>query len=360
MKDYVFKTSASEVFHFYTDKNNLHVKKLLDSGRFSSSKKLLNNITNSIYIDIDNFDICHIIYQDTDGNISYGVYEDEHFNFFEILKSKKSDLYQKYFKIETLSNCVHFFYILQKENMHSLIHQKLNGSDFDMPKIVQTFENSKISFSTCKSYEDLHLFLIESDNPQKIIHKIFTPSNPNWIDRPNIPINCNNLYSISSAIDKKHRPFIIYACDNTKSNSIGDYLCMISLNEKGMVQTQKTLPNSKTLQNISLSYFNGKYILTTQSKSFIYTQLLDNGKFLWETPLKASLESFNLCLFRSNVSFEKFFIPQTPVSFQKSLYIPLLDKLKIKDSFKNAMQDEINELKYKIKLIEKNIFQEQQ
>jgi hypothetical protein len=354
MENYLFKTSTNQIHHFFLEDNTLKLRQLNPYSVWTKPILILDKTTKSFAMDMDCQDDFHMIYQDIEGNISYAFWDGGKTLSYEILKSRTNEIYEKNFQIILRGESLHFFYILQKENMKSLIHHALENSKLQLPNIIGTIENANILYTLCKSsLEKIHVFFAPNENGKSIFHKYYSPDKEEWEEAQTIKTDILNISCLSSSMDSKQQPFIIVQetyQDQTAS------LFMFSIKGNGTFEKYKPLPYSKSFKDISISDFQNEFILSTYNQSFFYIQKINRGKLLWEAPIKIPLDSYKMCKFRSNVPFERFFIPKTPISLVKGLYLPILDKVKLKENYKHEIQEELNTLKYKILTLEREIY----
>jgi hypothetical protein len=354
MENYLFKTSTNQILHFYLEDNTLKLRQLSPSSLWTKPTLILQQTTKSFSMDMDSQDDFHMIYQDLDGNISYAFWDGEKTRTYEILKSRTKEIYEKHFQIILQSESIHFFYLLQKENMKSLIHHSLESSKLNLPNIIGTVENSNILYTVSKSsLGKLHVFYAPSENGNTIFHQYLSPEKEEWEATENIKTDLQEISCLSSSMDIKHQPFVIYQqTHQDQSASLG----MISVKGNGRLEKYKPLLYGKSFKDICVSDFQNEFILSTYNPSYFFIQKINKGKLQWESPIKIPLDTYKMCQFRSNVPFERFFVPKTPVNFQKGIYLPILDKVKLKENYKHEIQEELNALKYKIITLEREIY----
>lgn len=352
MRDFIFKTSNKDIFHFYMHQDKLIHRKYETFQTWSNATALLSNVTQSLAIEMDTQDTVHIIYQDTQGNIVYAFNDGRKTQNFEILKSKSRDIYEKHFQIIPLQHSVHFFYVLQKDQSYSLIHHALNHQQFELPKMITTSHQSPLNFTLCKtSTENIHVFYAPSEDPTEITHKIYFPRQNVWENRPPIPVNDQDISLIASTTSSNNSPVLIYQKKDTSTYS----LCMYTFKPNGEFITHPLVEYTKPFETLTLSPFHHTVFLSASDDLYAYTQQIEHGKLLWKTALKLPKDQFRLCQFRSNVTLERLFIQDTPVNFQKGLYLPILDRVKLKESFKHAIAEDLDALKLKLYLLEKEM-----
>lgn len=354
MNNYIFKLKNGYTYHFYYEKaNKLQFKKLLSDNTWSKPSSLLTDTTESISMVADFNDSFHIIYQNTSGSIIYSIFDTSNLKIYEMLKSRTNEVYERYFKTVHCGNLIHFFYVLKKDDIYSIIHQQLQNSEFSMPKILGTISTSPINYQViADSIGNLHLFYLSSEN---IIYKKFIMETNNWQDLPNVDCGGKVINNLSCCINKNSSIFIAYQRVEA-DKSISLIIKHLKNRERSFDeynlhkynQAHKYIEISPILDDLIFCYFDA---------SNYYISYIEKFKFIWDQAKKVALSNLKIAQYTSYYPYENISIASTPFSNLNGLSLPLINKLNLEAIHKKMLDEEILTLKNRMNNIEKVLFE---
>jgi hypothetical protein len=354
MNNFIFRLKNNNTYHFYIEKgSNLLFKKLLSDNSWSKPLSLVNDTTESLNIGADYNDFFHIIYQNKTGSIIYSVFDGENLRVYEMLKSRTNDRYERYFKIVPSSNIIHFFYVLRKDNLYSIIHQHLQNFDFSMPKILVSLPDSKVNFDVSSdSSGNLHLFF---ESNEVICYKKFTLDTLQWHDYPDINHAGTIINNLSTCITRSYNIFLTYQKLAPDKSVI---LILKVLKNKNKIFEEYTLGKfQKPFKHIEISPILEDIVLTALENDNYNIYYVEKFKFLWEQPKKIQLGNYKIGQYTSYYPYENFYIKLTPFNCLNGLSLPILNKLNIDVIHKKMLEEEISALKSRINNLEKAMFE---
>lgn len=135
-KQFVFKDSEGKLWNFYYD-NNQGICYSVFSKRFawSEPRVVQSEAYEQFYVEIDEKDCFHIIYQDKKGNIIYCfMQQNETVKALPVLTSKSHSVFNKHLSLIVANSCVHIFFIIEHNGIYMLSYQTITDGVPVAPK----------------------------------------------------------------------------------------------------------------------------------------------------------------------------------------------------------------------------------
>jgi len=183
LRQYIFKQSNGDIWNFFCDiKQNLCYSTLSKRGLWSNPVILHKNVYQFFYADMDEEDVFHLFFQDSDGNIRYSRMDGQSIKTVTVLGSKTPNLYNKQLFLAPFKNSIYFFYVIQHDNAFMLAYQVLSNNKISNPRVIDYVSGSSIPCSIVYDAEqNIYAFYQSYDGKYfQLGYKKLTPSQKYW------------------------------------------------------------------------------------------------------------------------------------------------------------------------------------
>ncbi|MFD3156150.1 hypothetical protein ACFIJ5_04730 [Haloimpatiens sp. FM7330] len=289
---HVIRTSNNIFYQFHIDKHKKIIVEKYKNNILQSSIPLEKHVV-TYSLDIDENNIIHFIYMDTDGTLKYTSYSinnlDNNHNHTDIfyMNTKNFNLY--FLKLKILSNKPHVFYATKmklKKTKFSIYHSYIKNTKWTN-NILDYIETKSLPKPYIIDTYKHNIYIFYSpNNSSNYCIKQFSPDNNIWkpIDNNICIDDFNNLRFLitktgvayicyNSSKNKNLQLFIRYK-DLTKSNSVWSKDILVSNNDDNAFYPSLISQDN----SISVFWYNGSSIIYKNSDEKNHT--FSNNKSL--------------------------------------------------------------------------------
>jgi len=197
-KQYIFKKSSNRIWNLlYDNKNGICYSNLVRRNVWTMPMSLEKQAQESFSACMDSKDVLHIIYQNSHGNIFYLQLDETSITSLPMLSSKYPSLYNKYFKIISVKNNLHSFYVLHHKNKYLLTHQIISNKEVKDPQVLGYLNKNNLPYTVCTNKSgDIYLFyqtassgnLQQQTSAFQVGYKKYSSSNQLWEEFVSVPV----------------------------------------------------------------------------------------------------------------------------------------------------------------------------
>lgn len=348
-RQYIFKQSNDKIWNFFHDeRNGLCYSILTKRNTWSEPASLYKYAHKAFFVDMDEDDIFHILFQDMKGNIFYSRLSRQGYETKPILNSKIPTQYDKHLFLIPFKDEVHIFYMLQHNDNLILAHQLLSGNSMGTPKVVD--------------------YVADKDHPYSIIND--SAGNINAVyqssDGRNLQLGYK-IYSLEKRMWSEFTPITKYngdcempqlICDNSgmihmsfqrRSNRQYELVYMHKMPGKNTWSDSMVIHSSAyAFNNSSIVNIDGKIIISwVRDDVTYYSYSLDAGS-TWTKPARYNFPTGKqlLCMsYKSNAAHErdKIQAPYIPGSYIGGLKLAFYNDV-LSTSSANISADELRNM----------------
>jgi len=262
-RQYIFRQSDGTLWNFFCDhRQELCYSTLTERGLWSSGVVLHKNATRYFYVEMDEDDVFHLLFQTGTGNIHYSRLDGQSIRTVPVLNSKTPAVYNKQLYIAPLKDNVYLFYVLQHENSFMLAYQTLSSSRLGTPKVVDYVSGSSQPCSIAYDYDqNIYTFYQSYDGKYlQLGYKKFNTVLKHWSDFTPVTKYAGNCEYPHVIVDNNG---IIHLCYQRRTPKLYE-----------MVYQQKApdrnLWSREIIVHSSVHSFENASILQVQQKIVVY------------------------------------------------------------------------------------------
>ncbi len=362
-QQFIYKQSGGKVFNFYFDeKLGLCYSNLSKRNTWGEPTVLQKNIHNNFFMEMDQGDNFHIVYQDLSGNIFYSYMSSGgNIRTIPVLGSKSVSAYNKYFSVVPIRETVHLFYILKHNDMLMLVHQTLAGSKAESPKVIDYVCENIRPYSVSEDNQgNIYTFYQSSDGKfYQLGYKKYASAQRFWGEfTPITRINSDNEFPWT-IIDEKNTIHLSYQRCSSKQYEL---VYQQKVPDRNIWSDEKIIHSSSyPFHEASIAFIAGKLTIFWVRDDVIFFSSSNDYGSTWSKPSRHT--SFTagrqlICArFKTNVpqEFDKVMATRLPGSFLNGLklafYSPANDYERSNlsaDDLKNMIVDSLKLLRASI------------
>lgn len=291
-RQYIFRQSSGELWNFFSDlRQNLCYNMLTRQSIWSNAVVLHKNVYQYFYMDMDQEDIFHLLYQDNDGNIHYSRLDGQSIKTVPVLNSKTPLVYDKQLYIAPFKNNLHFFYVLQHENSFILAYQVLSNGKMSSPKVVDYVSGSSLPCSILyDKAQNIYAFYQSYDGKfLQLGYKKYTLSQKHWSDFTPVTKYSGNCEYPHAIIDNNG---VIHLCYQRRSPKFFEMVYQQKAPDKNLWTTEAIAHSSvHSFENASILQVNGNIVVYWVREEAIYYNTCTLTGNSWGKPSRLDFSS---------------------------------------------------------------------
>lgn len=331
-KQYILRQSTGKTWNFYYDERSGICYSLLTSrNTWTEPVSLHKGCHPSFFIDMDFRDCFHLLFQDSNGNLSYQYLNGEIIRTISVLESKTPGAYEKNLWLIPTKEVIHLFFTIQHGSNAILAHQLLAGNIPGKPRVVDYVTKGLCPYSLCCDRSgNIYAFYQSSDGKHlQVGFKKYINAQSFWGEFTPVSRYAGDCEYPRCILDPDN---IVHLCYQRRANRQYELVYQQKMPDKN-------LWSAETLLHSSAYSFSDSSVLKAGSNIYVYwvregavyfTVSKDMGK-QWSKPAKADFSSGKqvLCAsYKANTPHEndKLSIREIPVSFINGFKFPFLQE----------------------------------
>lgn len=318
-KQFVFKDSEGKLWNFYYD-NNQGICYSVFSKRsaWSEPKVVQPEAFEQFYVEIDEKDCFHMIYQDKKGNIIYCfMQQNEPVKAMPVLTSKSHSVFNKHLSLIVANSSVHIFFIIEHNGIYMLSYQTITDGVPVAPKKVDNITVLPNPYTVVYDLnDDIYVFYHISDGKNNQIgYKKYSTVNKAWSEYSQITMFSSNSQNPKIVVDRNG---IFHICYVRKQDKQFQLVYQQKIPDRNMWTSESILTTSGTpISNFSILSVKSSlviyYIKDDSLNSFISN---DSGASFTRTSKNTSLSRQHICVrYKSNSPYEHVQANEIPATF---------------------------------------------
>ncbi len=318
-KQFVFKDSEGKLWNFYYD-NNQGICYSVFSKRsaWSEPKVVQPEAFEQFYVEIDEKDCFHMIYQDKKGNIIYCfMQQNEPVKAMPVLTSKSHSVFNKHLSLIVANSSVHIFFIIEHNGIYMLSYQTITDGVPVAPKKVDNITVLPNPYTVVYDLnDDIYVFYHISDGKNNQIgYKKYSTVNKVWSEYSQITMFSSNSQNPKIVVDRNG---IFHICYVRKQDKQFQLVYQQKIPDRNMWTSESILTTSGTpISNFSILSVKSSlviyYIKDDSLNSFISN---DSGASFTRTSKNTSLSRQHICVrYKSNSPYEHVQANEIPATF---------------------------------------------
>lgn len=318
-KQFVFKDSEGKLWNFYYD-NNQGICYSVFSKRsaWSEPKVVQPEAFEQFYVEIDEKDCFHLIYQDKKGNIIYCfMQQNETVKAMPVLTSKSHSVFNKHLSLIVANSSVHIFFIIEHNGIYMLSYQTITDGVPVAPKKVDNITVLPNPYTVVYDLnDDIYVFYHISDGKNNQIgYKKYSTVNKAWSEYSQITMFSSNSQNPKIVVDRNG---IFHICYVRKQDKQFQLVYQQKIPDRNMWTSESILATSGTpISNFSILSVKSSlviyYIKDDSLNSFISN---DSGASFTRSSKNTSLSRQHICVrYKSNSPYEHVQANEIPATF---------------------------------------------
>lgn len=318
-KQFVFKDSEGKLWNFYYD-NNQGICYSVFSKRsaWSEPKVVQPEAFEQFYVEIDEKDCFHMIYQDKKGNIIYCfMQQNEPVKAMPVLTSKSHSVFNKHLSLIVANSSVHIFFIIEHNGIYMLSYQTITDGVPVAPKKVDNITVLPNPYTVVYDLnDDIYVFYHISDGKNNQIgYKKYSTVNKVWSEYSQITMFSSNSQNPKIVVDRNG---IFHICYVRKQDKQFQLVYQQKIPDRNMWTSESILATSGTpISNFSILSVKSSlviyYIKDDSLNSFISN---DSGASFTRSSKNTSLSRQHICVrYKSNSPYEHVQANEIPATF---------------------------------------------
>ncbi|AEY68019.1 FHA domain-containing protein [Clostridium sp. BNL1100] len=318
-KQFVFKDSEGKLWNFYYDTNQ-GICYSVFSKRFawSEPRVVQSEAYEQFYVEIDEKDCFHIIYQDKKGNIIYCfMQQNETVKALPVLTSKSHSVFNKHLSLIVANSSVHIFFIIEHNGIYMLSYQTITDGVPVAPKKVDNITILPNPYTVVYDLnDDIYVFYHISDGKNNQIgYKKYSTVNKTWSEYSQITMFSSNSQNPRVVVDRNG---IFHICYVRKQDKQFQLVYQQKIPDRNMWTSESILAASGTpISNFSILSVKSSlviyYLKDDALNSFISN---DSGASFTKSPKSTSLSRQHICVrYKSNSLYEHVQSNEIPATF---------------------------------------------
>ncbi|EPR09503.1 hypothetical protein [Ruminiclostridium papyrosolvens] len=318
-KQFVFKDSEGKLWNFYYDTNQ-GICYSIFSKRFawSEPRVVQSEAYEQFYVEIDEKDCFHIIYQDKKGNIIYCfMQQNETVKALPVLTSKSHSVFNKHLSLIVANSSVHIFFIIEHNGIYMLSYQTITAGVPVAPKKVDNITLLPNPYTVVYDLnDDIYVFYHISDGKNNQIgYKKYSMVNKIWSEYSQITMFSSNSQNPRVVVDRNG---IFHICYVRKQDKQFQLVYQQKIPDRNMWTSESILAGSGTpISNFSILSVKSSLVIYYLKDDALYSFISnDFGASFTKSSKSTSLSRQHICVrYKSNSPYEHVQADEIPASF---------------------------------------------
>lgn len=318
-KQFVFKDSNGKLWDFYYDRNQGICYSVFNRKvSWSAPKVIQADAFEQFYVDIDENDCFHIVYQDKKGNIIYCLMQQsENIKAMPVLTSKTQQLSDKHLSLIVAKNSVYIFFVIEYNNTYMLSYQTINDGFPAAPKKVDNISPLSSPYSVIFDMnDDIYAFYhISNGKNNQIGYKKLSITTKIWSEYSQITAFSTNCESPKVLVDRNS---IFHICYHRKYDKQNQLVYQQKIPDRNMWTSESVLVNSSNqINNFSMLSIKNNIIVYYLKDDALFPYISGDLGGHFSRPAKGtSLSKQHICVqYKSNSPYEHVQACEVPASF---------------------------------------------
>ncbi len=318
-KQFVFRDSEGKLWNFYYDTNqgicySIFSKKMA----WSEPRVVQSEAYEQFYVEIDEKDCFHIIYQDKKGNIVYCFMQpNETVKALPVLTSKSHSVFNKHLSMIVANGSVHIFFIIEHNGIYMLSYQTITDGVPVAPKKVDNITVLPYPYTIVYDMnDDIYVFYHISDGKNNQIgYKKYSTVNKTWSEYSQITMFSSNSQNPKVVVDRNG---IFHICYVRKQDKQFQLVYQQKIPDRNMWTSESILAGSGTpISNFSLLSVKSSLVVYYVKDDTLYSFISnDYGASFTKSSKSTSLTKQHICVrYKSNSPYEHVQADEIPASF---------------------------------------------
>lgn len=308
VRQFILRQSAGDIWNFYHDNRyGICYSTLTKRNTWTNPVYLHKNAYNQFYADMDLDDRFHLLFQDSQGGISYTYMDKDTVKTIPILSSKTPSIYNKHLYLIPTKNNIHFFYILHRESSPILAHQILSEGNLGNPRVIDYVTDSNKPYSIIMDKAQ-NLFVFYQSTDGKYLQlgcRKYNATRKTWGEFHPITKYEGNCDYPEIVMDSTG---ILHLCYQRQNQKLYELVYIQKLPDKN-TWTNETVVHSSAhdYENASIFWVNDNVIVYWVKDDVIYYCLGSQSGNAWEKPAKytfPSSQKFTCLSYKTNNLYE--------------------------------------------------------
>ena len=291
-RQYIFRQANGELWNFFCDsRQNLCYNTLTRRGTWSNAVILHKNAYQYFYAEMDQEELFHLLFQDTDGNILYSRLDGQSIKTIPLLNSKAPSVYNKQFFMAPFKNSVYFFYVLQHENSFMLAYQVLSNSKISNPKVVDYVSGSSLPCAILyDNGQNIYAFYQAYDGKfLQLGYKKFSTQQKSWSEFTPATKYSGNCEYPHVLIDDRG---ILHLCYQRRAPKLFEMVYQQKAPDKNLWTTEVILHTSvHSFENASIVQMNDAIVVYWVREDTIYYNTGSQSGNTWSKPSRLNFST---------------------------------------------------------------------
>ncbi len=318
-KQFVFKDSEGKLWNFYYD-NNQGICYSVFSKRsaWSEPKVVQPEAFEQFYVEIDEKDCFHMIYQDKKGNIIYCfMQQNEPVKAMPVLTSKSHSVFNKHLSLIVANSSVHIFFIIEHNGIYMLSYQTITDGVPVAPKKVDNITVLPNPYTVVYDLnDDIYVFYHISDGKNNQIgYKKYSTVNKAWSEYSQITMFSSNSQNPKIVVDRNG---IFHICYVRKQDKQFQLVYQQKIPDRNMWTSESILTTSGTpISNFSILSVKSSLVIYYIKDDSLYSFISnDSGASFTRSSKNTSLSRQHICVrYKSNSPYEHVQANEIPATF---------------------------------------------
>ena len=318
-KQFVFKDSEGKLWNFYYDTNQgICYSVFSKRSAWPEPRVVQSEAYEQFYVEIDEKDCFHIIYQDKKGNIIYCfMQQNETVKALPVLTSKSHSVFNKHLSLIVANSSVHIFFIIEHNGIYMLSYQTITDGTPVAPKKVDNITVLPNPYTVVYDMnDDIYVFYHISDGKNNQIgYKKYSTVNKTWSEYSQITMFSSNSQNPRIVVDRNG---IFHICYVRKQDKQFQLVYQQKIPDRNMWTSESILAASGTpISNFSILSLKSSlviyYLKDDALNSFISN---DSGVSFTKSSKSTPLSRQHICVrYKSNSPYEHVQANEIPATF---------------------------------------------
>lgn len=318
-KQFVFKDSEGKLWNFYYDNNQGICYSVFSKRSAWSEPKIVQpEAFEQFYVEIDEKDCFHLIYQDKKGNIIYCfMQQNETVKAMPVLTSKSHSVFNKHLSLIVANSSVHIFFIIEHNGIYMLSYQTITDGVPVAPKKVDNITVLPNPYTVVYDLnDDIYVFYHISDGKNNQIgYKKYSTVNKAWSEYSQITMFSSNSQNPKIVVDRNG---IFHICYVRKQDKQFQLVYQQKIPDRNMWTSESILATSGTpISNFSILSVKSSLVIYYIKDDSLYSFISnDSGASFTRSSKNTSLSRQHICVrYKSNSPYEHVQANEIPATF---------------------------------------------
>lgn len=318
-KQFVLKDSEGKLWNFYYDNSQGICYSIFSKRMAWSEPRIMQpEAYDQFYVEIDEKDCFHLVYQDKKGNIIYCLMQqNETVKAIPVLTSKSHSIFDKHLSLIVVRNCVHIFFIIEHNGTYMLSFQTITDGVPVVPKKVDNISALPNPYTVIYDmHDDIYVFYHISDGKNNQIgYKKYSIPNKAWSEYSQITMFSSNSENPKVVVDRNG---IFHICYHRRQDKQYQLVYQQKIPDRNMWTSESILASSgNPINNFSLIAVRSSLVVyyLRDETLFSYTSK-DFGVSFSKSSKGTPLSRQYICVqYKSNSPYEHIQAAEIPASF---------------------------------------------